>query len=102
MDNQHRKISGYRELSQAEIDLINRAKAMEKEFLALQEEVVKHIKDAVQATTGMLPLNAAQAEEKASEMERTRIAEPFRWAAIAKTDIQTGTMALVRAIAQPI
>lgn len=27
MDNQHRKISGYRELSQAEIDLMNRIKA---------------------------------------------------------------------------
>jgi hypothetical protein len=26
---------------------------------------------------------------------------PYRWAAIAKTDIQTGTMALVRAVAQP-
>ena len=28
MENQHRKISGYRELSQAEIDAINRLKAL--------------------------------------------------------------------------
>ena len=28
MDNQHRKISGYRELSQAEIDLMNAIKAL--------------------------------------------------------------------------
>ena len=28
MENQHRQISGYRELSQAEIDLINKAKAL--------------------------------------------------------------------------
>ena len=28
-------------------------------------------------------------------------AEPERWAAIGKTDIQTGIMALVRAVAQP-
>lgn len=27
MENQHRKISGYRELSQAEIDLMNKIKA---------------------------------------------------------------------------
>jgi hypothetical protein len=32
---------------------------------------------------------------------RHAIAEPLRWAAIAKTDIQTGFMALVRAVAQP-
>ena len=28
MENQHRKISGYRELSQAEIDLMNEVKAL--------------------------------------------------------------------------
>lgn len=28
MDNQHRKISGYRELTQAEIDLMNKIKAL--------------------------------------------------------------------------
>lgn len=101
MENQHRKISGYRELSQAEIDLMNRAKALEKEFLALHEEILNHIRDVMQATTGAFPLNAAQAQEKDCELERLRIADPFRWAAIAKTDIQTGTMALVRAVAQP-
>jgi hypothetical protein len=35
MDNQHRKISGYRELSQAEIDLMNRIKAFGPELEAL-------------------------------------------------------------------
>lgn len=28
-------------------------------------------------------------------------AEPFRWAAIAKSDFQTGLMALTRAVAKP-
>ena len=32
MDNQHRKISGYRELSQQEIDLMNRIKAFGPEL----------------------------------------------------------------------
>ena len=35
------------------------------------------------------------------ELRRFDRAEPQRWAAIGKTDIQTGIMALVRAVAQP-
>lgn len=40
-------------------------------------------------------------EAPSEEYSRFLKAEPARWAAIAKTDIQTGVMALVRAIAQP-
>ena len=38
-----------------------------------------------------------------AEFEDSQVdaAEPQRWAAIGKTDIQTGIMALVRAVAQP-
>lgn len=32
MDNQHKKIAGYRDLTQAEIDLMNEAKALEAQF----------------------------------------------------------------------
>ncbi|OWK27594.1 DUF7681 family protein [Sphingomonas dokdonensis] len=32
MDNQHKKISGYRDLSQAEIDAMNDVKALEANF----------------------------------------------------------------------
>ena len=39
MDNQHRKISGYRELRQEEIDLMNRIKAKGAELLELQAEL---------------------------------------------------------------
>ncbi len=35
MDNQHRKISGYRELSQEEIDLMNVVKQFEASFNSL-------------------------------------------------------------------
>jgi len=35
------------------------------------------------------------------ELDRLQLAQPARWAAIARTDIQTGVMALVRAVAQP-
>lgn len=41
MDNQHRQITGYRELSQQEIDLMNRIKAM-GERLSREEKERHH------------------------------------------------------------
>ena len=103
MENQHRKIAGYRELSQAEIDLMNRIKAKGAELLELQAELVSSIKASVGAKLNDIDNAAtsdAQAEAQA-ELARFDRAEPFRWAAIGKTDIQTGLMAMVRAVAQP-
>lgn len=71
MDNQHRQISGYRDLSQAEIDLINAIKRVGNELGQLCQDV-KAVPGADQ-----------------------------RWAAIATTDLQTGLMALTRAVARP-
>ncbi|MCX7112115.1 MAG: hypothetical protein NTX45_18720 [Proteobacteria bacterium] len=71
MENQHRQIKGYRELSQAEIDLMNEIKTKGAE---LGELVVK-----LQTTEGL----------------------DQRWVSIGKTDFQTGLMALTRAVAQP-
>jgi len=88
MENQHRYIKGYRELTQVEIDLMNRIKEKQREMLALHEEVILYLQNqGVNATP-----------ETTEHLLRTT---PLRWAAIAKTDIQTGTMALVRAVAQP-
>ena len=39
MENQHRKISGYRELISEEIDLMNRIKAKGNEMLVLVAEL---------------------------------------------------------------
>ena len=97
MDNQRRKVSGYRELNQDEIDLMNRIKAKGAELLQLQAELE-------QALMQQDRIKAANAPENASdyaEYERFCSAEPLRWASIGKTDIQTGLMALVRAVAQP-
>lgn len=91
MENQHRKIKGYRELSQGEIDLMNRIKAKGSELLELQLELVTML--------GQQHFDKSQGP--AEEFERFEAAEPMRWAAIGKTDIQTGVMALVRAVAQP-
>lgn len=103
MENQHRKIAGYRELSQAEIDLMNRIKAKGAELLELQAELVSSIKASVRAKLNDID-NAATSDARAEakvELARFDNAEPFRWAAIGKTDIQTGLMAMVRAVAQP-
>ena len=93
MENQHRKIKGYRELSQAEVDLMNRIKEKGAELLALQSELVASLSDY------QTYLTVSVGDD--GEVQRFEAAEPFRWAAIGKTDIQTGIMALVRAVAQP-
>ena len=74
MENQHRQITGYRELTQDEIDLMNVAKDMEVAVMKFIDGVY----------TEGVPLVA-----------------DGRWLAIAKTDIQKGFMALGRAIARP-
>jgi hypothetical protein len=71
MDNQHRKITGYRELSEAEIGAMNRIKD-----LAAQ---VGHLMDEL---------------GQASSIDKRAVA-------IARTELQTGFMWAVRAIAQP-
>ena len=87
MDNQHTKISGYRDLTQEEIDLMNEAKQLEARCLAFRSNVKKNLNN--------------KAQSKQSEQERYTNAEAYRWIAMARTDIETGFMALVRAIAQP-
>lgn len=71
MDNQHRKIAGYRELNQGEIDLMNEIKVKGSELGDLINKL--------RQTEGL----------------------DMRWIAIGATDLQTGLMALVRGVAQP-
>ena len=115
MDNQHRKIVGYRELIPEEIDLMNRIKAAGKQLLDLQAELVGRLNTdyeikfnaAKVSTEGQISLMGTPygpftgATDECIEFRRFHDAEPQRWAAIGKTDIQTGIMALVRAVAQP-
>lgn len=118
MENQHRKIKGYRELSQTEIDLMNEVKAKGVELDELVKKIQLYLANAkleketatvtgqrvlaVAGTTEVTTPEYAPAEsESVQELARFMQAEPQRWAAIAKTDLQTGLMALTRAIAQP-
>jgi hypothetical protein len=71
LDNQHKKISGYRDLSQAEIDLMNEAKALEAKWNSLI--------DKLRASEGL----------------------DQRQVSIAATDGESAFMRAVRAVAQP-
>lgn len=97
MENQHQKIKGYRDLSQAEIDLMNEIKAIGPQVQAVIEKVQKHIS----TQRYNCKCDAGQALVNREEWERLEAATPERFAAMAKTDFQTGLMYLVRSVAQP-
>ncbi|MFK8771707.1 Acb2/Tad1 domain-containing protein [Aeromonas caviae] len=109
MDNQHRKINGFRELDQAEIDLMNEVKAAELMLLSLHNKIAAHLntQDYADDRVRVATLNAQGGafytcpEPSPDIVERHKQAEPRRWLAIAKTDLQTGLMAMTRAISQP-
>ena len=82
MDQQHRKIIGYRELNQAEIDVMNKVKAMGKDLGNLLDEL------------RLLP--AVHDPEKPD-----RASADQRWVSIGATQLQQGLMALTRAVAKP-
>jgi hypothetical protein len=71
MDNQHKKIKGYRDLSQEEINAMNNIKTYGEELRGLVEEL-KTIYDIDQ-----------------------------RWVSVAETHLQQGIMAAVRSVAKP-
>lgn len=86
MENQHQQIKGYRDLSQEEIDLMNEIKAIGPQVQSIIEKVQKHI---------------ATQRQNVGDWDRLEAATPERFAAMAKTDFQTGLMYLVRSVAQP-
>ena len=105
MKDQHTKIKGYRDLSQEEVDLMNRIKVAGAVLLDLQVEVASRLRTDEELKKVAAAASKAAPEHESSdesvELRRFMAAEPHRWAAISKTDLQTGLMALVRAVAQP-
>lgn len=77
MENQHKKITGYRDLTQDEIDLMNRIKGIGVEI----DSLVVDMQNA--------------------EIHYDTFTVDQRWVAIGKTHLQQGLMALVRAVAKP-
>jgi len=71
MDNQHKLIKGYRDLSQVEIDAMNSVKSEGERLGTLIEDL------------------------------RNNPSLDQRWVSIAETHLQQGIMAAIRSIAQP-
>lgn len=89
------KITGYRQLSTEEVALMNEAKALGTQFEDLIARLRRyHQVQWDEAVTRQLADNSV-------ELHRLRDAEPERWLAMGRTDIQTGVMKIVRSIAQP-
>jgi len=82
MKDQHEKIKGYRDLTQQEIDLMNRVKEKAEEV----HELIQHM---------------MHMEGEPCEGPNGTTAPNPRWLAIAQTDLQKGFMALVRSVAKP-
>lgn len=87
MENQHRKIKGYRELSQAEIDLMNAIKEKAAEVGELCERLT-FTREQIGAAGRLYP-------------EKSDAIPDQRWVAIGTTDLQKGFMALTRSVAKP-
>lgn len=96
MENQHRIIKGYRELTQVEIDLMNRIKAIGGDLQMLIRDVQDHLDAQIDAAA-----SEDASQHGSDEFNRIVDAYPDRWVEIATTDLQTGLMALTRAVAQP-
>lgn len=85
-------IAGYRQLSQAEADLINSIKSSG----AVLEQLLAQVKEHLNRQSRTLLDGDDEAAAK-----RHEAAEPHRWFAMARTDLQTGLMRLVRSVVQP-
>ena len=76
MDNQHKKISGYRDLTQGEIDAMNELKNVEAKLgvtLSRIDDLLTELGDA----------------------------EAKRWVSLARTHLETGMMFAIKAVARP-
>lgn len=78
VDNQHQKIKGYRDLSEAEIALMNEGKE-------LAEQVRKYLDKL----------------DRAEFANTSHQVPDARWLSIGRTDLQKGFMSVIRSIAKP-
>lgn len=93
MDNQHKKIKGYRDLSQEEIELMNeiKEKGQELQSLIIEIEQLREVELA----------QVLDPNSNACDLSKEQIHESMRCMNIAKKDLQTGVMWLTRSVALP-
>lgn len=101
MENQHRKITGYRELSQAEIDTMNEIKAKGEELRALVAKISTLIQPAPVALTPASPGDEAAIGELTSTPIEHEADDPLYWLRYAEGSFRCGVMYAIRAVAQP-
>ena len=87
------KITGYRQLNEKEAALMNELKSHGIEAEKLLAKVSAHLQTQT--------LAIANGTCDPLEPDRFDAAEPRRWVAMARTDLQRGLMAAIRAVAQP-
>ena len=103
MENQHRKITGYRELSQNEIDLMNKIKEKGEELgqlITLIQAMNSVTSMKLQSESGR-PATGQQFDRHLYDSVIASNIDSVRWIEIGKDHLQQGIMALVRAIARP-
>lgn len=93
VDNQHRKITGYRDLNSVEIELMNQIKEKAAETGALMEALIQS--RSMQHDMNGVPI------ERTDNLTNDDALESSRCLKIAKENLQTGFMWFVRAIALP-
>lgn len=78
VDNQHQKIKGYRDLTEAEIAMMNELKELEARLANSLHGLEMTVKNIAPADT-----------------------EAMRWIAVARTNLETGMMYAIKAVARP-
>ena len=90
MENQHEKITGYRDLTQDEIDLMNEGKALAERCGEYIAKLRRYVPQNMSGPAG----GEADAFKPGATLDQ-------RWINIGATDLQRGFMAVIRGIARP-
>lgn len=103
MTKQRLRITGARDLTEHEIEQINRIKAAEKvlldELAAIAASLTMQHQNKRGEAQRIFAMHNGNAER--AELQRFEAAEPFWWITKGKRDIQIGVTAAIRAIEQP-
>lgn len=98
MDNQHKQIKGYRDLSQEEIDLMNKIKALAEQVGELVEELRASCEEDHYNASGIIE-DWDEDKELVNDYQIKNSA--LGWVYSGKEDLQVGFMKLIRAVAKP-
>jgi hypothetical protein len=93
MDNQHKKIKGYRDLTEQEIAIMNEIKA--------HGEETKRLLDKIEDMRQEQEVFFKEEEDSYNGITHEKLRESYAALRLAKDHLQTGQMWFVRAVALP-